>query len=217
MKEKTEKVNKNNIWNKEDFAMAGIGERNKLFAKLKHFFRCIKWSGQRVFRGYADCDIWSIDCYLQRLIPDMLQTLKDTRHGSPGHLGENYTNEDGILVNDTCHTEWDRILERMIFLWRESDNDNCSRKNPYEDEMDCAFRNFADKYGMLGEKLQTEEELNKNRENGNTVMHFMDEVPEYKDIYDRYFAEEKELENYRSACKDEAIDMLKEYFYDLWD
>ena len=79
MKEKIETADKNNIWNKEDFAMVVIGEKGKLLAMLKHFLRCIKWSRQRVFRGYADCDIWAMDSYLQRLIPDMLQTLKDTR------------------------------------------------------------------------------------------------------------------------------------------
>ena len=68
------------------------------------------------------------------MIPDMLQNLKDTRHGSPGYLGENYINEDGILVNDTCHEEWDKVLERMIFLWRETDEESCSKKNPYEEE-----------------------------------------------------------------------------------
>ena len=28
---------------------------------------------------------------------------------------------------------------------------------------------------------------------------------------------EKRLEEYRRKCKDEAIDMFKQYFYDLWD
>ena len=46
---------------------------------------------------------------------------------------------------------------------------------------------------------------------------FMDEEPEHKDISDKYFEERDKIEKYRSACKDEAIDMLKEYFYDLWD
>ena len=45
----------------------------------------------------------------------------------------------------------------------------------------------------------------------------MDEEPEHKDISDKYFEERDKIEKYRSACKDEAIDMLKEYFYDLWD
>ena len=34
---------------------------------------------------------------------------------SPSYLRENYTNEEGILVTDTCHDEWDKILDNMIF------------------------------------------------------------------------------------------------------
>lgn len=96
--------------------------------------KCIRWSYQRVTRGYADCDKWDMYTFLQILIPEMLQDMRDNRHGSPSYLGENYTNADGILVNDTCHDEWDKILNYMIFLWRESAEDTCTRKNPYEEE-----------------------------------------------------------------------------------
>lgn len=89
-----------NIWNKYDFAMSGLGKKSKILAKIKHFFKCVKWSKQRITRGYCDCDVWEMFSFLQTLISDMLQTLKDTRTGSPGYLGENYTNENGILVND---------------------------------------------------------------------------------------------------------------------
>lgn len=37
----------------------------------------------------------------------MLQDMRDNRHGSPGYLGENYANADGIVVNDSCHDESD--------------------------------------------------------------------------------------------------------------
>ncbi len=70
----------------------------------------------------------------------------------------------------------------------------------------------------LGEKLQTEEELEENRKRGGgRTMHFMDELPEYKGISDLYFAEEKKIEVYRNTSKDEALNMLKEYFFCLWD
>lgn len=46
---------------------------------------------------------------------------------------------------------------------------------------------------------------------------WMHELPEYKEISDKYREEEKRLEEYRRKRKDEAIDMLKQYFYDLWD
>ena len=32
----------------------------------------------------------------------------------------------------------------------------------------------------------------------------------------KYDEEQRRLEKYRRACKDEAFDMLKKYFYDLW-
>ena len=107
----------NNIWNKEGFIMCGLGEKSKVIAKIKHMRRCVRWSWQRIFRGYADCDKWNMYSYLQKLIPEMLQDMRDNRHGSPGYLGENYKNEEGILVNDTCHEEWDKILDHMIFLY----------------------------------------------------------------------------------------------------
>lgn len=71
-----------NIWNKYDFAMSGLGKKSKILAKIKHFFKCVKWSKQRITRGYCDCDVWEMFSFLQTLIPDMLQTLKDTRTGS---------------------------------------------------------------------------------------------------------------------------------------
>lgn len=40
-----------NIWNRHDFAMAGLGEKSKIIAMFKHFRKCLKWSRQRVVRG----------------------------------------------------------------------------------------------------------------------------------------------------------------------
>lgn len=121
-------------------------------------------------------------------------------------------------MNDTCHEEWDKILERMIFLWRESNECTCTMKNPYEEEHSKAHKEFIEKYGLLGEKLQTEEELEDNRRRGGGgTVHFMKELPEYKEISDKYLEEERKLEEYRNKSKDEALGMLKEYFFDLWD
>ncbi|WP_192575456.1 hypothetical protein [Butyrivibrio fibrisolvens] len=42
-------------------------------------------------------------------------------------------------------------------------------------------------------------------------------VPEYKEIENRYFEESRKLDQYRDECMDRAIDMFKEWFWDLWD
>ena len=197
--------------------MCGLGEKNRFIAKIKHIKKCIRWSKQRIVRGYADIDRWDMCSYLQKLIPDMLEDLRENRLSSPAYLGKNYTNDEGILVNDTCHTEWDRILDKMIFLWRESREETCSRKNPYEEEYDKAFAKFHKEYGFWGEELQSEAELEENKKRGVRTVHYMDELPEYKEIYDLYYAEERKMEEYREQCRDEALDMLKEYFMSLWD
>lgn len=96
---------KNNIWHIKDFQECMTGKNFKIHTLIKCFCRCIRWSWQRIKRGYADCDWWNMDSYLQRLIPEMLQELRTNRHGSPAYLGEIYTDEYGIQTNHTCHAE----------------------------------------------------------------------------------------------------------------
>lgn len=90
------KISKNNIWNKTDFRLYAMGEKNKIIAAVKYIRNRMIWSWQRITRGYAECDKWGMYGYLQGLIPDMLQDMRENRHGSPGYLGENYKNKDGI-------------------------------------------------------------------------------------------------------------------------
>lgn len=225
-----------NIWRGNGFAMCGLGKKSRTLAKIKHFFRCMKWSKQRMHRGFADCDVWSMYSYLQELMPAMLQYLKDNRMGSPSYLAYAEDNEedkphlmgDQILMdkktsddeNDgfsKSHREWDKILDRMIFLWRELDEETCSKKNPYEETHMKAFEEFSDKYGFLGQKLETEEEKKKLKKSGGHYVHFMSELPEYAEIDRLYMEEEKRLAEYRVKCKDEAFDLMKKYFFDLWD
>ncbi len=99
----------NNIWNLDDFRMYAVG-KFKPFAYIKYFVRCLRYSKQRIIRGFADLDVWEMHSFLSALIPEMLQDFKDNRLGSPSRLGEDYVNEKGILVNDTCHEKWDEIL-----------------------------------------------------------------------------------------------------------
>lgn len=173
----------------------------------------IKYSWQRMTKGYCDKDLWSIDYWFMKIIPDMLQQFKDTRNGSPSCLGEEYVNEDGISCNDSCHEEWDKILDEMIFLFREMDEEACQRKNIYEEEHLKIFKEFEEKYGILGQKLA---DPNEKSEHGIRA-HFPDELPEYQDIEKRYYDYDKELDKYRAECKDKAFALFAKWFYQLWD
>ena len=121
------------------------------------------------------------------------------------------------MQNDTCHKEWDKILDRMIFLWGELDEEKCTKKNPYDEAYTKAMNEFTDKYGFFGEKLETEEEKEKRKKSGGRLVHFMSEVPEYAAIDKLYHDEEKRIDEYREKCKDEVFDLMKKYFFSLWD
>lgn len=43
----------------------------------------VKWFWQRGKRGYADCDVWSIDWHLTSYMGNALRQLRDSVHGCP--------------------------------------------------------------------------------------------------------------------------------------
>ena len=217
-KRKPKEYDPRRIWQLFDReAYHWVWRDGKVKGFIKRFGRDIKYCCQRISRGYCDEDLFSIYDWFLAVIPNMLEQYKAERHGSPGVLGENYTNEKGILVNDTCHAEWDEILSRMIFLFREADEFSCQRKNSYEDEFHRIYAEFSEKYGHFGEKLQTDQERRERAETGNSTIHFPNELPEYKDTMEKYHAEEKEIGEYRTRCKDEAFALFSKWFYCLWD
>ena len=195
-----------NVWDKSDFWY----ERKRPWNIPRLVLRNIKYSWQRITRGYCDKDLWSIDYWFMNLIPDMLQQFKDTRHGSLGNLGTEYTDEHGILCNDECHAEWDKILEQMIFLFREMNEETCKKENSYQIEHEKVLHEFEEKYGLFGEKLENGEGDKIGR-----VLHFSSDLPEYKDIEDKYYAEEKILSQYREECKNQALELFSKWFYYL--
>lgn len=183
----------------------------------EQFSNDMEMAKQRATQGFCDRDLWDIGAWFLGLMPVMLQRYKETRHGSPVCLGEDYTDADGILRNDACHAEWDKILDEMIFLFREALEETCSRKNPYADEHTRQFSEFEERFGMLGEKLQTEEELARHARTGDTTVHFMSELSEYQEIDEKYKAAEKELEEYREQCRMKAMELFTEWMPHLWD
>jgi len=198
----------NNVWDKTDFWY----ERKRPWKLPELIFRNIKYSWQRITKGYCNKDLWNIDYWFMSLMPDMLQQFKNTRHGSPGILGKDYTNDDGILCNDECHAEWDKILEQMIFLFREMNEEACQKKNPYEAEHDRVYCEFEEKYGSFGERIERTGDKEPYRR-----LYFPNELPEYKEIEKKYFDAEKELSEYRERCKNQAFELFSKWFYALWD
>lgn len=96
--------------------------------KIEDFFLEIKHFVQRGKRGYADCDIWSFDTYLARLIVEGTKEIKRVKHGIPMILfkpsDKGY--KDGNFSDETmkeADARYDSILEEIIWtfeIYRES-------------------------------------------------------------------------------------------------
>ncbi len=70
---------------------------------VRKICREVKWFIQRGRRGWADCDTWSIDYYLNRIMPEMLESLARNYHGHPVNLSQ---------------SRWCNMLRRQAQLYR---------------------------------------------------------------------------------------------------
>ena len=66
----------------------------------------IKYSWQRVRRGWADCDTWSIDCWFCAVMPQMLNRLAEHNYGVP----IDFVDESG---NELNKDGWAKVLQQM--------------------------------------------------------------------------------------------------------
>lgn len=150
----------------------------KLFGVIREFFRDLRYAHQRIRRGYCDRDIYSIYDWFLGIMPTMLEQFRDDLHGCPSmpsSIAQRMVINDEDKESDDMK-EWVGVLNRMIFLLREADEEACSRKNPYTEELE-----------------------------------------EYRNLGESYMKAERELAQYRTDCKDEALSLFTTWFYDLWD
>jgi hypothetical protein len=88
---------------------------------LRYWKRQTKYAWQRVFRGWDDRVIWSIDYHMGVVIPQWLRTLKVEQHGVPMSMFEGLeeeTLENGAIgYNDEnmkiAEERWNKILDEI--------------------------------------------------------------------------------------------------------
>lgn len=83
---------------------------------IKEIPRVAKAMYQRATRGWAWCDVWSIDCWFQQVVPEMLRHLAETTHGTPCSFFPDGTLDDPNLPEeqrDLIHGDWVKLLQRI--------------------------------------------------------------------------------------------------------
>lgn len=128
------------------------------------FPRNVKWFIQRGRRGWADGDSWSIDSHLSKIIPEMIDRLKDNDHGIPmAFLGESSMKEDGIWVwsvsDEEASANWNKALDKIADGFRATEKfkeyvyKNKEDYDAKEAECDKRFREgmalFTEHFGSL--------------------------------------------------------------------
>ena len=152
-------------------------KRESLWERISIWKEDIICIYQRLRYGYCYRDTWSIDQWFLTVVPNMIHDLRINSHGYPGSF-------EGLEEENI--QKWNRILKRMEFLFREANEDTCRKKNPYEKEHDLAREEFTVKYGMLGEKLKTEEEIAREKREHTHRLYMMSDVPEYAEISEKW-------------------------------
>jgi len=85
----------------------------KIFSEIK---RNLRWAWQRIFRGWDDRVIWSIDSYLFEMLPIWLRELKEIKTGIPLIMyDDSDLNEIEIpeSADNRAQCKFDVILEMM--------------------------------------------------------------------------------------------------------
>lgn len=183
-----------------------------------------KMSLQKQEKGYCDLDVWNLCSWFMETVPKMLQELRDGLHGYPVPITPNHSTKSIDCDEEKGFTEWQNTIDRMIFLLHEMNEDTCSMKNEYQDEIDNAQEEFNKKYGFFGEKLsdilETEEEKEKHKKSGSKRWYsFSDdpEHPEWKELRYKWLLQQQTIFQYRNECKTEFFNLFSKYFWDLWD
>ena len=195
---------KSKVWRPMDHKKLSLLLRYyKLREIIQELRDSLKYCRQRILRGYCDLDSSNVFAWFIQIMPAILDQYKRTRHGSPAWSGCGFQLDflDEEERESECHDEWDRVLDRMVFLLWEMDRETCSQTNPFVDPLCDLLDAYQEDYDMLLEEILSQ----------------YDDCSSEADLEAKYREREKEIEAYQAVCKDEFFELFSKWFLDMWD
>jgi hypothetical protein len=123
----------------------------KEYINLKNYYRAVKYFCQRGYRGYADCDSWDADSYLESVILGVIKNLKENSHGYPMSMADYKMDEElPEGVEDMGYEKWKAVLQEIISGLEASNelrNEDTVLPGTYSDEP-IEFEDIPDKPGF---------------------------------------------------------------------
>lgn len=210
----------------------------KLFKDIRYKHKMQK---QRVKRKYSDDMCWDLQYTLLEILPKMIETLRQGKHGYPEEKFEEVDNFPHDWVQQSLKelekdfnekdfdkpnikdqfTRWHLILKRMSYCLIQADETQTEIKNKYQKEYDKQLWGVDD--WEAEEKLSIKEWFEKHtyvskyNKNGNPILHTFDFKEVEPKLRENYWKEEERINTYRDDMKTEAFNLINKYFWNLWD
>ena len=183
-----------------------------------------KMAKQRAKRGFSDDMCWGMYNWFLETFPKMIINLRDMKHGYPELDFEeiekipiswiksaskeiNEINKkdgyDEFNIEDGF-SRWQLILTRIAYCLTQANEDETEIKNEYREEyFNQKYETIEDWWNRRCEKVESGYIIKTKNVD--------------KELEEKYFNREKEIIEYRDKMKNEAFDLLKKYFWNLWD
>lgn len=198
-----------------------------MFRKLKEWNFERRMANQRKKKKYADCDCGGMHYWLTDTFADMFITLRDMKHGAPELDFEEFNNlpkewldkelaiykekqiKNGYDYNIDIFAKWYIILTRISYCLKQANEDITDIVNEYAEDFTQAVwgdDSFMDH--MVPCRFDSK---------GKPTCYELVTNEPSKELREKYFNREQEIFEYRDKMKDEAFDLIKKYFWNLWD
>ncbi len=185
---------------------------------------------QRKKKGFADCDCWNMQSWLSETFSKMVLNLRDMSHGAPDLpfeeietfpidwlepeieklqvLREEKEHEDFDLYS--IFDRWYLILTRIAYCLQQADEWLVEIENEYSDEYNNQV--WGEDKDFTAHFVPIEYD-----KKGKPKLYKIESNEPDPDLNKKFWDREHEIVDYRHAMKDEAFDLIKKYFYNLWD
>lgn len=187
---------------------------------------------ERANRGFCDHDVYWMNTWFLRIVPNMLDELIKRNNGFPPSFEDDYykehhldefslSKEERLKISNECFEKWQSILCEMQKAFYDALEETCSIKNKYEEEYSNALSEYLEKYGWDGTKIKDNPYVTKEPDGSITVdlrdnPYLFENMDQYKEIDRLYSEEEKKVDQYRREAKEKALSMFVKYFDDLF-
>lgn len=198
-----------------------------------------KWRMNRQLKKKKYNTDMCIDLYstILEILPQMLETMRQHKLGAPElkfeeietfpkdwlvdeieFLKKEKTQDDNPFDINSIFDRYDLVIRRIIFCFKQADasqteiiNEYAKEYNdivwgPKEDDENLTFKQWWKKHT----------EIIKYDEKGKPKLYKFKTNVAPKELEEKWLKRNNEIEEYRDRMKDEAFDLLKKYFWDLW-